>query len=117
MQLYPGWKDIYPGEDKKCSKYIHCGVPQGVPQGSCLGPLLYSIFTNDLPSVMNKTREVMYADDSTMYSAASECNELTDVLSRERRMVSEWVDMNKLVFLKLNVLYLVQGICLLMTPN
>ena len=25
----------------------------------------------------------MYADDSTMYSAASECNELTDVLSSE----------------------------------
>jgi hypothetical protein len=41
------------------SKDIHCGVPQG----SCLGPLLYSIFTNDLPSVMNKARVVMYADD------------------------------------------------------
>uniref|UniRef100_A0A4W5P3U4 Reverse transcriptase domain-containing protein n=1 Tax=Hucho hucho TaxID=62062 RepID=A0A4W5P3U4_9TELE len=75
------------------SKDIHCGVPQG----SCLGPLLYSIFTNDLPSVMNKARVVMYADDSTIYSAASECNELTNVLSSELRMVSEWVDMNKLV--------------------
>ena len=39
----------------------------------------------------------MYAADSTMYSAASECNELTDVLSSELRMVSECVDMNKLV--------------------
>ena len=40
----------------------------------------------------------MYANDSTMYSAASECNELTGVLSSELRMVSEWVDKNKLVF-------------------
>lgn len=75
------------------SNDIHCGVPQG----SCLGPLLYSIFTIDLPSVMNKARVVMYADDSTVYSAASECYELSDVLSSELRMVSEWVDMNKLV--------------------
>ena len=36
------------------SKDIHCSVPQG----SCLGPLLYPIFTNDLPSVMNKARVV-----------------------------------------------------------
>lgn len=75
------------------SKNIHSGVPQG----SCLGPLLYSIFTNDLHSVMNNARVVMYADDSTMYSTALECNELTDVLSSELRMVSVWVDMNKLV--------------------
>ena len=75
-------------------KDIHCDVPQG----SCLGTLLYSIFTDDLPSVMHKARVVMYADDSTMYSAASEYNELTDVLSSELRMVSEWVDMNKLVW-------------------
>jgi hypothetical protein len=101
LQLCPGWKAIYPGEGKKCSfngsfsssKDIHCGVPQG----SFLGPLLFSIFTNDLLSVINKARVVMYADDSTIYSTASECNELTDVLSSELRMVSEWVDVKKLV--------------------
>ena len=75
------------------SKDIHCGDPQG----SCLGPLLYSSFTNDLPSVLNKSRVVMYADDSTIFIAASESNEQTDVLSSELQMVSESVDMNKLV--------------------
>ena len=38
---------------------------------------------------MNKARVVMYADEFTMYSAGSECNERTDVLSSELRMVSE----------------------------
>lgn len=75
------------------SKEVQCGVPQG----SCLGPLVYSIFTNDLPSVLDKARVIMYADDSTMCSAALTYQELTDVLSIELRTVAEWVSKNKLV--------------------
>lgn len=40
-------------------KSVRCGVPQG----SCLGPLLYTIFTNDLPLDLNKSNISMYADD------------------------------------------------------
>jgi hypothetical protein len=39
---------------------------------------------------MNKAGLVMYAGDSRMYSAAAAYNELTNVLSRELRMV--WVN-------------------------
>ena len=37
-----------------------------IPQGSCLGPLLFSIFTND----MNKASVSMYVDESTLYMSA-----------------------------------------------
>lgn len=69
----------------------------GVPQGSCLGPLLYSIFTNDLPSVVKHSTLVMYADDSTMYCAANSSDELGEVISNELERVYEWITVNKLV--------------------
>lgn len=59
-----------------------------------MGPLLYSIFTNDLPSVLDKARVIMYADDSTMYSAALTYQELTDLLSIELRKEAEWISKN-----------------------
>jgi len=44
-------------------KSLDCGVPQG----SCLGPFLFSIFTNDMPYVLSNARVTMFVDDSTLY--------------------------------------------------
>ena len=42
-------------------------VRVGVPQGSILGPLLFSIFVNDLPSVVDHAQINMYADDTKLH--------------------------------------------------
>jgi hypothetical protein len=43
-------------------------VKFGVPQGSVLGPILFSLFCNDLPDINNSDdgEIYMYADDTTL---------------------------------------------------
>ena len=45
-------------------------LSHGVPQGSLVGPILFSIFTNDLPSYLPHGRLVSYADDTQLLDSA-----------------------------------------------
>ena len=41
-------------------------VKTGIPQGSILGPLFFSIVINDLVNCCTKFQFLMYADDTTI---------------------------------------------------
>lgn len=66
----------------------------GVPQGSILGPLLFSIFINDLCSVL-KCLKLLFADDMKLYARVRsilDCARIQTDLNRLR----DWCSANKL---------------------
>ncbi len=72
-------------------------VECGVPQGSCQGPLLYFIFTNDLPLVLKDAKSIMFADDTTVYASATTCADRTAILNSELDFIEKWILENKLI--------------------
>ena len=42
-------------------------VTYGTRQGSCLGPLIFLIFTNDMAKHLENCNSIMFADDTTLY--------------------------------------------------
>lgn len=57
----------------KASKNID--VLSGVPQGSHLGPILFSLFINDLPSSIKHCNILMYADDVKIFRSSNQLSE------------------------------------------
>ena len=72
----------------------------GVPQGSILGPLLFLIYVNDLPSALERSRPVMFADDTNLIIKGQDLNQLKLSLFSELDNLIDYFRSNKL---KLNI--------------
>ena len=71
---------------------INCGVPQG----SCLCPLLFLIYMNDLPFSLENAHVSMYADDTTISHSSKSLAALQHELNCDLSNLQDWLHGNKL---------------------
>lgn len=54
---------------------------RGVPQGSVLGPILYSIYVRNVPKLLQPVKTIQYADDICFFKVGRESDEISHTLS------------------------------------
>lgn len=72
-------------------------IQSGVPQGSILGPLLYIIYTADIPKDKN-TKLYLYADDTAIFAQGNLTKSITCKIQTHLDKITNWSNRWKILF-------------------
>ena len=95
------WFRNYLADRKQYVEYDSCissnrTISCGVPQGSILGPLLFLLYINDLGNVSEKIFSLFFADDSNLFLAGKNPDNLIAEMNIEMKSITEWLIINRL---------------------
>lgn len=70
-------------------------VTLGVPQGSCIGPLAFLCYINDLERSVS-AKAILYADDTTLQYVGPSLQAVQEVMQRDLHSLGDWCHANHL---------------------
>jgi hypothetical protein len=72
-------------------------IRHGIPQGTILGPLLFLLYINDLPSfIMNKSKPILFADDTSIIVTNSSRTDFISDIMTVFEQLNKWFRANNL---------------------
>ena len=78
------------------SQSKHGNICCGVPQGSILGPLLFTIYINDMHQAVTSSKMHHFADDTNLLFSNKSPKWMAKILNQELKSVFEWLCANRL---------------------
>ena len=87
---------VYLDNENKSTK---SHVRYGIPQGSNLGPLCFSLYINDMPLIIPGVKVCMYVDDTTidLYVSGNSKEVIESKLQTALNSLTLWCNSNKMV--------------------
>ena len=64
-------------------------VPCGIPQGSCVGPLVFIIYLNDFEKCLQSSHASIYADDTANTIASNNAVQMIECAGKEIANIAE----------------------------
>ena len=95
------WFTSYLSNRKQITKvstatFDMASVNFGVPQGSILGPLLFTLYINSLPSIVSNCKVNLYADDTALFYAGKSVVDIGEKLTADMGKVAVWMEESRL---------------------
>ena len=92
-QLYKWVEDFLVGRSQKVKVgntiSNRSEVTSGIPQGSILGPILFTIFINDLPEGLKNICKI-FADDTKVYGSSKESKSIQEDIDKLQEWSLKW---------------------------
>ena len=84
------------GESKAQTYSDWYKISHSTPQGSCLGPLLFLVFCNDLQLHLEYMSCIQFADDTTLFYADKSLDVIKCCVENDLEIIMDWFRANSL---------------------